>query len=132
MLHHPCILGEPRNKGEQNQKWLLTPAILGAENRAEALCHPCILGDPQTKGDKIKSGCLNPAFSGAQKSAEMLCHPCSQKTGLWQPIVILSPFVWGSLRMQGWRPLLGPREGSGEAATCDCLPFVWGPPRMQG
>ena len=68
----PAFSGNP-NKGEQNQKWVR---------------HPCLLGGPQrqargaksevspTKGNKIRSGCLTPPFLGAQKRAEMLCHPC--------------------------------------------------------
>ena len=36
MLRHPCILGEPQNKGGQNQKW--EP-------------HPCLLGSPKKGGN---------------------------------------------------------------------------------
>ena len=53
MLHHPCILGDPRRQARGAiQKW------------------------SPTKGSKIRSGCLTPTFSGAQKRVEMLRHPC--------------------------------------------------------
>ena len=54
--------------GEQNQKWLPRPYLLGgpkkggrgteikvANKRAEVLRHTCIRGDPR-KGDKVKGG----------------------------------------------------------------------------
>ena len=57
MLRHPCILRDPQqrgaksevvpNKGEENQKWLPHPYLLGAQRRAEMLRRPYILGDPQ-------------------------------------------------------------------------------------
>ena len=92
MLHHPCILGDPQQRG-QNQsgpkrgpKCYITPAFSGlpnkgdkskrAQKRAEMLHQPCILRDPQTKANQIKFGCLNPAFWGAQKWAQMLHHTC--------------------------------------------------------
>ena len=64
MLHHTCILGDPQrqareaklavvpNKGEQNQKCLPHPCLLGAQKRAEMLCRPCILGGPRTRVQK--------------------------------------------------------------------------------
>ena len=72
-----AFLGIPNAKhGEQNQKWLPHPRILGGpkEDRI-ATSHLDSWGSP-TKGNKIRSGCLTPAFSGAQKRAEMLRHPC--------------------------------------------------------
>ena len=58
MLGHPCILGEPQrkalgaksevvNKGEQNQKCDLTPALSGAQKCTVMLGDPFILRDPQ-------------------------------------------------------------------------------------
>ena len=82
MLRHPCILGGPQQRG-QNQKSkptlgvtirisYLTPAFSGAHKWAEMLHNPCILGGPQRKRDKIRIGYLTPAFSGAHKWSEML------------------------------------------------------------
>ena len=53
MLSNPCILGGPQTKGDEIRGGCLTPAVLGAQKRAEVLRIPCILGAPQTKGDKI-------------------------------------------------------------------------------
>ena len=64
------------NKGEQNQKWLPHPCLLGGPKEGGNAMSPPLLGDPQTKGDKIRSGSLTHAFSGAHKWAEMLHHPC--------------------------------------------------------
>ena len=45
------------NKGEQNQKWLP---------------HPCLLGGPK-EGNNIRSGYLTLAFSGAKRGRK--CYP---------------------------------------------------------
>ena len=75
MLYHPCILGNPQQRGQikagpkeggnatsplhsrgspnkwgQNQNWLPKPCLLGARKWAEMLRHPCFLGDPQQRG----------------------------------------------------------------------------------
>ena len=89
MLHHPCILGGPQQRG-QNQsgptsgrKCYITPAFSGVPTKgtkskwahkwAEMLHHPCILGGPQQRGQN-QSGptsgrkCyITPAFSGVPK-----------------------------------------------------------------
>ena len=77
MLHHPCILGGPQQR-EQNQKSKPTPGVtlmhhatkrgfkycpgflnstmmVGAQKRAEMLHHPCILGGPQQREQNRKS-----------------------------------------------------------------------------
>ena len=91
------------------------------------LHHPCILGDPQTKGDKISA----PAFSGAQKRAEMLFHPC----------ILGGPQTKGGKIRIGYKnvgvmwhfgPLLGTREGKGEAADSDFDPLCLGIPKNVG
>ena len=77
------------NKGEQNQKWLPHPCLLGGPKEGGNARSPLhSRGSPTpsagskkqkrspTKGNKIRSGCLNPAFSGAQKRARLLRHPC--------------------------------------------------------
>ena len=48
------------NKGEQNQRWLPHPCLLGGPKGAEMLRHSYILGDPQTKGGKIRSEAPSP------------------------------------------------------------------------
>ena len=47
MLGHPCILGDPRTKGDKIRIGSLTLAFSGARKRAEMLRQPCILGDLQ-------------------------------------------------------------------------------------
>ena len=88
MLRHPCILGDPQrqargakselvpNKGEQNQKWLPQPCLLGGPKEGGNATSPLHSRESPTQGNKIRSGCLTPAFSGAQKRAEMVRHPC--------------------------------------------------------
>ena len=54
-----------------------------------------------------------------------------EKAGVRPPILILSPLLGTpeSARVtQHFRPLLGPREGTGEAATSDFVPFLLGTP----
>ena len=83
MLHHPCILGGPQQRGQnqsgpkRGQKCYITPAFSGVPS----------------KGDKIKAGpkeggnATSPLHSRGsptkgtkskrpQKRAEMLHHPC--------------------------------------------------------
>ena len=83
------------NKGEQSQKWLPHPCLLGAIKRAEMLCHPCVLGDPQQRGTKSEVAAspvpsrgpkrarkcyITPAFWKIPKRGEQnenwLVHPC--------------------------------------------------------
>ena len=71
----PAFSGIP-NKGEQNQKWLLHPCLLGGPKEGGNATSPLHSRGHPTQRSKIKSGCLTPAFLGAQKRAEMLCHPC--------------------------------------------------------
>ena len=53
-----------------------------------------------------------------------------------QPLLILSPFVWGPPRMQELRStsaLLWALKKAGVRQPLVILsPFVWGPPKMQG
>ena len=107
MLHHPCILGGPQQRGQnqsgpkRGRKCYITPTFPGvpnkgdkikqAQKRAELLHHPCILGGPQQRG-QIKAGpkeggnATSPLHSRgsptkgakskrAEKRAEMLHHP---------------------------------------------------------
>ena len=53
MLRHVCILGIP-NKGEQNQKWLPHPYLLGGTKRAGNATSPLHSWDPQQRGTKSK------------------------------------------------------------------------------
>ena len=77
MLHHPCILGGPQQRGQiQKSKptlgvtmmllvskrgfkdcpgFLNSTGKLGPPKRAEMLRHPCILGGPQQRGQHQKS-----------------------------------------------------------------------------
>ena len=76
MLHHPCILRGPQQRG-QNQNWLPKPCLLGGPQVGGNATSPCFLGDPQQRGQnqstkktkqqkqKISHGVLNPAYSPA-------------------------------------------------------------------
>ena len=66
------------NKGEQNQKWLPHPCLLGGPKEGGNSRGPnAKRGEGRkTKGNKIRSGCLTPAFSVAQKRARLIRHPC--------------------------------------------------------
>ena len=88
MLHHPCILGGPQQRG-QNQsgptsgrKCYITPAfsavpnemgtkseLAGPTSGQKCYITPAFSGNPKERGDKIRIG-------GAHKWAEMLHHPC--------------------------------------------------------
>ena len=115
MLCHPCILLGPQcqargakpevvpNKGEQNQKRLPHPCLLGVPKEGGNATSPVHSRGSPTKRNKIRGGYLTPAFSwgaahcrvclacfgvracvlsfvlnfsGAQKRVEMLRHPC--------------------------------------------------------
>ena len=64
--------------GEQKQKWMPHPCLLGGPKKGGNATSPFhSQGSPTpSAGNKIRSGCLTSAFSGAQKRAEMLRHPC--------------------------------------------------------
>ena len=64
------------NKGDQNQKWLPHPCLLGGPKEVKNATSPLHSHGSPTKGTKIRSGCLTLAFSGAQKRSKMLHHPC--------------------------------------------------------
>ena len=75
----PAFSGVPNAKrGEQNQKWLPHPCLLGGPKEGGNATSPLhSRGSPMPSvGSKIRSGCLTPAFFGAQKRAEMLRYPC--------------------------------------------------------
>ena len=55
LLRNPGILRRPQTqRGEQNQRWLLTRALSEAHKWAELLCNPCILKGPQTREQNRK------------------------------------------------------------------------------
>ena len=108
MLRHPFFRGDPQhrgtksevvpNKGEQIQKWLP---------------HPSLLGHPK-EGNKIRSGYLTPAFSGARKRAEMLRHSCHSRGSPTKGSKIRSgPQQRGTKSEMATSPCLlgGPKEG---------------------
>ena len=49
MLRHPCILGDPQQRGARSEVAAFPLAFLGAQRRTEMLRHPCILDDPQQR-----------------------------------------------------------------------------------
>ena len=73
----PTFSGIPKQKGEQNQKWLPHPCFLGGPKEGRNAT-PSLHSrrSPNTEGDKVRIVCLTLAFSGAHKWAEMLDHPC--------------------------------------------------------
>ena len=70
-----AFLGVPKTKGDKIQIGRLTPALPGAQKRAEMVGHPCILGGHQTKGDKIHIGCLTPALPEGGEAANCVVVP---------------------------------------------------------
>ena len=65
-----------QDDGEQHQKWLPHPCLLGGPKEGGNAMSPLHSRGSPTKGNKIRSGYLTSAFLGAQKRAEMLRHPC--------------------------------------------------------
>ena len=65
-----------------------------------------------------------------------LCLGISENAGVRQPLPILSPFVWGSPRMQGLHSnsvhFWAPEKAGVKQPLLILSPFVWGSPRMQG
>ena len=77
MLHQPCTLAHPQNKGGQNHSSLPQPCLLGGPQMGENAMSPLhAWGSAKQRRDKIRIGCLTPAFSGTHKWAKMLCHTC--------------------------------------------------------
>ena len=90
----PTFLGS-RTKGEQNQKWLPHPCLLGGQKMAEMLRHAYVLRDPQQRGTESQVAAsplpspgpkggrkcyVTLAFSGVPNKGEQnqkwLPHPC--------------------------------------------------------
>ena len=75
----PAFSGVPKAKsGEQNQKWLPHPYLLGGPKEGRNAASPLHSRGPTTPsaGNKIRNGYLSPTFSGAQMRVEVLHHPC--------------------------------------------------------
>ena len=150
MLHHPCILMGPQqrgpklevatsplpsrgpkrgqkcyitpafswvpNKGDENQKWLPHPYLLGGPKEVKNGTSPLHSHGSPTKGTKIRSGCLTPAFSGAQKRSKMLHHPC----------ILMGPQQRGPKSEVAASPL--PSRGPKRGQKCYITPaFPWVP-----
>ena len=62
----PAFSGVP-NKGEQNEKWLPHPCLLGGPKEGGNATSPLNSRGTPTKGNKIRYGCLTLAFSGGPK-----------------------------------------------------------------
>ena len=54
MLRHPCILGDPQNKGGQNQKWVPHPCLLGGPKKGRNATSTLHYGGSLAKGTKSK------------------------------------------------------------------------------
>ena len=52
MRCHPCILGDPQQRGAKSVVVASPPPSRGAQKRAEMLRHPCIVGHHQQRGPK--------------------------------------------------------------------------------
>ena len=70
MLHHPCFLGDPQQRGRKSQ--VATSPLPSWTPRRGRKCYvtPAFSGIPNKRGQTHK--CLTLAFSGSQKRAEML------------------------------------------------------------
>ena len=74
-----------------------------------------------------------PRMQGLCSNSPLFWAP--EKPGLGQPLLNVSPLLGSPENawvMQQFRPLLGPREGKGEAATFECVPFVGDPRECKG
>ena len=83
----PAFSGFPNAKrGEQNQKWsptkgnksrrgCLSPALSGAQKRAEMLRHPYILGDPQRRGTKSEVAASPLPSRGPKRGRKRYARP---------------------------------------------------------
>ena len=114
MLHHPCILGHPQKRGEQNQNWRGPQVVGNATSPLHSRGSPktwgtksdlvsptigrkCYItlafsGIPEDMGDKFRIG-------GAHKWAEVLHHPC----------ILGDPQRHGGQNLIWWGPQLGGR-----------------------
>ena len=64
MLHNPCILGVPKQRGTKSELTTYPVRSWGPTSGRKMLHNPCILGGPQTKRDKIRIDYLTRAFLG--------------------------------------------------------------------
>ena len=69
MLRHPCILGNPQNKGGQYQKWVPHPCLLGSPKKGRKCYVTLASGGSLAQGTKSKV-----AESGAMTKLWM-CNP---------------------------------------------------------
>ena len=117
MLHHPCILGYPQQKGKNSEvaasplpcrepkrgrKCYVTPPFSGIPN---AKCGEQNEKWSPTKGNEIRYAYLTLAFWGALKRTEPLCHPCilrgPQRQARGAKSEMLSPLL--SRGIKKWR-----------------------------
>ena len=92
------------NKGEENQKWLPHPYLLGGPTEGGNATSPLHSRGSPTKGNKIRSGYLTLAFSGGTKEGGNATSPLHS----WGP-----PTKGNKIR-SGCRTLAfsgGPKEG---------------------
>ena len=118
----PALLGIANAKhGEQNQKWLLHPCLLGGPKEGGNATSPLHSWGSPTKGNKIRSGCLTPAFLRAQKRAEMLR----------QPYIVGDPQcqAWGAKSEVATSPL--PSWGPKRGRKCYVTPAFLGIPNAK-
>ena len=77
MLCHPCILGDPQQRGTKSEVAASPLPSRGPKRGRKCYVTLAFSGSPKpSAGNKIRSGHLTFAFSRAQKRGEMLRHPC--------------------------------------------------------
>ena len=93
------------NKGEQNQKWLPYPCLLGGPKEGGNATSPLHTRGSPNKGGQNQKWLVPPAFLGAHKWAEMLRHPCilgdPQKKGGGEQKWVPHPCLLGSPKKGG-------------------------------
>ena len=127
---YPAFSGIP-NIGEQSQKWLPHPCLLGGPKEGGFATETLHSRGSPTKGNKIRSGCLTPAFSGDQKRAVSLSNPCDlrdpQQRGQnhkWipHPCLLGGPQV-GGIATEPLHSWGSPTQGTKSEVAVSLLPF---------
>ena len=120
------LLGTPENAGVTTHLW--APEKAGVRRPILIFSPHLALGTPRMQGSSSNS-----ALFWAPEKARMR-----------QPILIFSPYFGDPRDCRGDHPLVGPREGRGEAANSDFAPALGvgggdvaippslGPPSRQG
>ena len=105
VLHNPCTLGGPKQRGTKCEKVADTPLPSWGATRGQKCYITGVVLGAQTKKNKIKISCPTPAFSGAHKWAEMQHNPCNLRCPQTERVKIRVGYLTPAF--------LGPTSGRG-------------------